>query len=54
MLKYKNKEGKLVMTENEQTGEVKVFDEKLKELKEIDTTEIIPAKEETDVEEEQN
>lgn len=36
MLKYKNKEGKIVMTEDAETGEVKVFDEKLKELKEVE------------------
>lgn len=39
MLKYKNKEGKVVMTEDAETGEVKVFDEKLKELKEPETKE---------------
>ena len=34
MLKFKNKEGKVVLTENSETGEVKIFDESLKELKE--------------------
>ena len=29
MLNFKNKEGKIVLSENTETGEVKVFDEKL-------------------------
>lgn len=32
MLNFKNKEGKIVLSENTETGEVKVFDEKLKSL----------------------
>ena len=32
MLNFKNKEGKIVLSENSETGEIKVFDEKLKSL----------------------
>ena len=32
MLNFKNKEGEIVLSENSETGEVKVFDEKLKSL----------------------
>ena len=34
MLNFKNKEGKIVLSENSETGEMKVFDEKLKSLSE--------------------
>lgn len=39
MLKFKQKDGKVVMTENTETGEIKVFDEKLKDLKEPESKE---------------
>jgi hypothetical protein len=34
MLQFKNKEGKVVMTENAETGKIQVLDESLKALKE--------------------
>lgn len=39
MLKFKQKkDGKVVMTENSETGEIKVFDEKLKEVEDLSET----------------
>ena len=34
MLQFKNEEGKVVMTENAETGKIQVLDESLKALKE--------------------
>jgi len=39
MLQFKNKEGKVVMTENAETGKIQVLDESLKALKETLTEE---------------
>lgn len=33
MLKFKNKDGKVVMTEDTQTGEINILSEELKDLK---------------------
>lgn len=50
MLQFKNKEGKLVMTENTETGEINVLSEELKDLQ-VELEEDVKDKDESEKEE---
>lgn len=45
MLKFKNKKNEIVMTENTSSGEIKVFSEKLKDMKKEENVKMVDKEE---------